>query len=291
MDHRLKRHELGYLEVAERPTEQNLRDYYANQYYQNEHANYRKVYSDLELGVIKKRVELRASTALDLRKSHNKGRLLDVGCGEGFTLAYFRELGWDIKGVDFSKAGVEQMNPSCAYAVTQGDVFYILSQYIESSAKFDLIWLGNVLEHVLDPIGLLKSLKNLLVGDGVLVITVPNDGNRYHEELFESKAIENRFWIAIPDHISYFTKESLKNLATYTKWHCRKIQGDFPIDFYLAHPGSNYVKDRTKGGDAHKARLILENIIAQSGIDNANSFYETLASVGLGRNITAYLQP
>jgi 2-polyprenyl-3-methyl-5-hydroxy-6-metoxy-1,4-benzoquinol methylase len=35
------------------------------------------------------------------------GRLLDVGCGEGCALAFFREHGWSVKGVDFSSAGVE----------------------------------------------------------------------------------------------------------------------------------------------------------------------------------------
>ncbi|SEL63351.1 class I SAM-dependent methyltransferase, partial [Ectothiorhodospira marina] len=206
-------------------------------------------------------------------------------------ISYFRSLGWQVAGIDFSRAGVEQMNPDCAQFVQQGDVFRLLDARIAAGEKHDLVWLGNVLEHVLDPVGLLQSLRRLVSADGLLVVTVPNDGNAYHEALLESGQIPNRFWIAIPDHISYFTADSLKRTAAATGWQCLALQGDFPIDLYLAHEGSNYVADRSRGPAAHQARLGLERLIGMAGPDAANRFYASLAEVGLGRNITAYLRP
>lgn len=290
-DPRLRQHELGFWEVADKPSPEVLADYYAQTYYQNEASNYRKSYSTLELEVIGLRIAQRAAQVRALTGVKQEGSMLDVGCGEGFVISYFRSQGWQVAGIDFSRAGVEQMNPDCTQFVQQGDVFQLLETKIATGEKHDLVWLGNVLEHVLDPVDLLRSLRLLISGDGLLVVTVPNDGNVYQEELYNNGSISQRFWIAIPDHISYFTSDSLKRIAESTGWECLGLQGDFPIDLYLAHEGSNYVADRTRGPAAHQARLRLERLIGMAGPDAANRFYSSLADVGLGRNITVYLRP
>lgn len=193
--------------------------------------------------------------------------------------------------MDFSVAGVEAMNQGMADRVVQGDLFDLLHARIASGQTYDIVWLGNVLEHVLDPIELLISLRGLLVPGGLLVATVPNDGSAYQEALLEAGAIDRRFWVAIPDHLSYFTAESLRASAAATGWDTLDILGDFPIDWFLAHPGSNYVDDPARGRDAHIARLRLEALIGAAGPEAANHFYSALASVGLGRNLTAFLRP
>jgi SAM-dependent methyltransferase len=291
-DPRLRRHELGFLEVVDKPSPQALAAYYEKTYYQNESGSYRKTYSALEAEVIRLRIAQRANQVIALSGERvESGRMLDVGCGEGFVLSHFLALGWQVSGIDFSRAGVEQMNPDCAPFVQQGDVFQLLEARIAMGDKYGLVWLGNVLEHVLDPVGLLNSLRRIVSPSGMLVATVPNDGNAYQESLYESGDIRERFWIAIPDHISYFTADSLKRTLAATGWQCLSLQGDFPIDLYLAHEGSNYVADRSRGPAAHQARLRLEHLIGMAGHDAANRFYESLAEVGLGRNITAYLRP
>lgn len=290
-DSRLRRHALGFLEVIERPSPEALNAYYAQTYYQSGQGSFRTRYSDLELSVIHQRVTHRAEQALALLGQDPKGRLLDVGCGEGFVLKAFFDKGWSVCGMDYSLAGVENMNPDMAPFVAHGDVFSLLDQAMASGQTYDLIWLGNVLEHVLDPIGLLKTLHPLIAPGGLLVATVPNDGSAYQESLFEDGAIDRRFWIALPDHLSYFTAESLRTTATATGWQTLDILGDFPIDLFLSHPGSNYVADPAMGADAHLARLKLEALIGQAGPEAANRFYSALSEVGLGRNLTAYLRP
>jgi 2-polyprenyl-3-methyl-5-hydroxy-6-metoxy-1,4-benzoquinol methylase len=290
-DARLRRHALGFWELANKPNPQELAAYYEKNYYQNETANYRKSYSALEAEVIDLRIALRAAHVAALTGRTSPGSMLDVGCGEGFVIRHFSSLGWQVAGIDFSRAGVEQINPDCAHLVEQGDVFRLLEAKITAAEQYDLVWLGNVLEHVLDPVGLLQSLRQLVSPGGLLVVTVPNDGSAYQETLLDSGAIPERFWIAVPDHISYFTADSLRHTTAATDWQCLAIQGDFPIDLFLAHPGSNYVSDRSTGPAAHQARLQLEQLIGQAGLDPANRFYTALANVGLGRNITAYLRP
>ena len=291
MDSRLKLHPHGFLEVVDRPTPDELREYYARSYYQNEKGTYRKEYPADELEVFSLRIAQRAAQACSIRGTDVPGRLLDVGCGEGFVLRDFDRMGWNVEGIDFSRAGVERMNPDFVEQVDQGDVFELLDWRIKSEEQYDLVWLGNVLEHVLDPIGLLKSLRQLVNEDGLLIVTVPNDGNAYQEELFQKGKIPERFWIAIPDHMSYFTAASLKQTAEATGWNCKAMHAGFPIDWYLAHEGSNYVVDRARGPSAHKARLMLERHIGMAGPEAANTLFSALADVGLGRDLTAFLQP
>lgn len=290
-DNRLQRHELGFFEIKEKPSREKLAEYYANIYYQHESSSYQKNYSPLELETIHLRLAQRTEIINELRKHKQPGRMLDVGCGEGFTIKHFHMNGWQVSGMDFSRAGVEQINPDYASFVQNGDVFQLLEEKIKSEERYDMIWLGNVLEHVLDPISLLEKLRRIIATDGILVTTVPNDGSLYQESLLQKNRIPRRFWIAIPDHMSYFTAESLKNTAEATGWRCESLLADFPIDVYLAHSGSNYVTDPTQGAAAHQARLELEQIIGKAGAAAANRFYAALAEVGLGRNLTAYLRP
>jgi len=290
-DPRLRRHPLGFLEVVDRPTPEELAAYYASVYFQTEQSSYRRDYPPEELYAIGLRISQRASQAQAFLGHDRARRLLDVGCGEGFVLAEFSRRGWEVEGIDFSVAGVEAMNPDMADRVEQGDLFELLEARIGLGHTHDLVWLGNVLEHVLDPIALLTALRRLVAPGGLLVAIVPNDGSAYQEMLFESGAIDRRFWIAIPDHMSYFTADTLRATAQATGWDTLEILGDFPIDLYLAHPGSNYVADPRLGRDAHAARLRLEALIGTAGAEAANRFYSALADVGLGRNLTAFLRP
>lgn len=291
-DKRLRQHALGFWEVVDKPTDQELSDYYANKYYQTERANYRKSYPEEELEVIRAKVSQRLHKVEEVRGGgRSLGRVLDVGCGEGFALAEFQRRGWEVEGIDHSVEGLRAMNPELLEHVEQGNVFELLETRISDGETYDVVWLNNVLEHVTEPLDLLKSLRKLIAGDGVLVVTVPNDFSELQERLLAEGEIPERFWVALPDHISYFSSESLKATANATGWRCHSVLADFPVDLYLAHRGSNYVRNRDNGPHAHRAKLMLEQLIGTKGDEQANRLYEALADVGLGRNITGFLSP
>lgn len=183
------------------------------------------------------------------------------------------------------------MNPDLLPYLETGDLYELLNQRIVEAKRYDLVWLNNVLEHVADPVGLLTSLRQLVSPKGILVVTVPNDGSAYQENLLEHGDIDERFWVAIPDHLAYFTYESLQCTTEATGWVCCEIISDFPIDFFLLHPGSNYVRDSGNGPDAHRARIRMELMLGKHPHDRSTEFYSALARVGLGRNLTAFLLP
>lgn len=290
MDPRLQRHPLGFWQVRDIPTADELSAYYAERYYQQEKSNYRRSYPPDELDWMRIKLVQKHAAVTSLIGPRT-GSMLDVGCGEGFAMAFFRNEGWTVSGMDYSDEGLRTMNPDLHPFLRTGDVFQLLDEAIASGQRYDLVWLGNVLEHVTDPIGLLNALNKLVARDGLLVVTVPNDGTRLHEQLFESAQIPERFWIAIPDHISYFDAQSLRSATEACGWSCARLISDFPIDWFLTHPGSNYVADRSQGPAAHRARIALDRLMGDSDPDTVNAFYEHMAAMGLGRQITAYLRP
>ncbi len=288
MDKRLTQHPLGFWTLAEKPSPEELKDYYAHKYYQQACGSYELQYGDDERAYF--RAKLAQRHAVLQRVSPEGCSMLDVGCGEGFALAYFRDQGWSVKGFDFSAAGVESQNPDCRDALVVGDVFALLAAEIEAGQKYDAVWLQNVLEHVIDPVGLLTSLKSLLSPDGVAVITVPNDYSSVQQEALSLGHIDREFWVALPDHLSYFDHVSLSAAAKGTGWDCIELLGDFPIDWFLFHEGSNYARDKALGKAAHRARVQIESLINRQSISDVVSYWAAAGRLGIGRDITAFFK-
>jgi 2-polyprenyl-3-methyl-5-hydroxy-6-metoxy-1,4-benzoquinol methylase len=284
----LSEHELGFLQVNPLPSQEELNDYYEKNYYQKTLSNtYQSNYSESELQYINNKIAQRAAIVLD--KIKHSGKLLDVGCGEGFVLAFFKKLGWLVEGIDFSDFGLLNLNPSLINEFEKGDVYEILNKKLISQDKYDVLWLGNVLEHVLDPVFLLKNLKMLLAKNGILVITVPNDASKYQELLFSEEYVDKKWWIIAPDHISYFNYQTLQNTCSSAGFKVLEVLGDFPIDLFLLHTGSNYVNNKSLGKEAHKARVRMENFISENKMEDITQFFSSLAKVGLGRDLTIFL--
>jgi 2-polyprenyl-3-methyl-5-hydroxy-6-metoxy-1,4-benzoquinol methylase len=288
----LQQHPLGYWQVKTKPTEAELAHYYAKKYYQHCEGSRQKNYSEQEIHFFRAKAKQRGRVAKQLLadKPNETIRLLDVGCGEGFELAYFHQLGWQAKGIDFSSEGIQSQNPQCLMLLTTGNIYEKLEQAIQSHQQYDVIWLQNVLEHVIEPDQLLQNLQKILSPDGVAVITVPNDFSQLQQQALQNNWIAKPFWIALPDHLSYFDAPSLRAIAEANGWVCETLMADFPIDWFLTHDTANYIANPSQGKAAHRARVRLENLIEQQDPDKVIRFWQALADLGMGRNITAFLR-
>ena len=102
----------------------------------------------------------------------------------------------------------------------------MLESEIDSGKQYDVVWLQNVLEHVLDSVVLMQTLRKLIAPRGIAVITVPNDCSNIQIEALEKRFIDRPFWILPPDHISYFDYKSLTNIAKNTCWEVLDIIAD-----------------------------------------------------------------
>lgn len=119
-------------------------------------------------------------------------RVLDFGCGFGQFLEMCRLFGLDAHGVDRSNAR------------RSGAGVQIHAELDEVPGTFDAITMFEVLEHLDDPLSMLKTLRTRLKPRGVMIVEVPDASG--------VNSITNResyYRIHPLDHINAFTPESL----------------------------------------------------------------------------------
>jgi 2-polyprenyl-3-methyl-5-hydroxy-6-metoxy-1,4-benzoquinol methylase len=173
---------------------------------------------------------LKFSNSDNSSESIQSKKFLDVGCGEGFVLKIFKDSGWEIMGVDYSTHGIKTKNPELESFIIQGDVYEELRSLKEKDCKFNVIFLGNILEHVLDPSALIDQLKRLLEKNGLLVITVPNDFSDLQKFLLSNNLVNEEYWIGYPDHLNYFNLDNLSKLLSDKNLPVIDQFSDFPLD-------------------------------------------------------------
>lgn len=129
-----------------------------------------------------------------------KGRLLDVGCGDGFLLLYLARRGWDCYGVEPGEVAAAYAREVLGLKVLTGT--FEKADYPE--AFFKVVNFQHVFEHVSDPAGTLLKARRLLDRDGRLVISVPNFGS------LDSRLFGNK-WVGLklPQHLFQYTSRTL----------------------------------------------------------------------------------
>jgi len=125
---------------------------------------------------------------------------LDVGCGSGAALGVARALGWQVAGIEMDEAAAEKAR-RFAEEIYIGDA---LSAPFPPG-RFDLVTAMHVVEHVPDPVRLVRRMVDWLAPGGLLIIEVPNaDG--LGARLF------GRAWsgLELPRHLSHFSPATLR---------------------------------------------------------------------------------
>ena len=108
-------------------------------------------------------------------------QVLDIGCGGGLLAEVLSDLGAIVTAIDASE---KTINVAKAHAKKVGsNVNYIkasLEEFskIEPKAKFDVITCLEMLEHVPDPLQILKKCSDLLNQDGDLFLSTINRNPR-----------------------------------------------------------------------------------------------------------------
>jgi len=130
-------------------------------------------------------------------------RLLDIGCGAGRYLAFARNLGWEVVGVE---RDVQAAQNAAQYS--GGDVKAGRFEEMEFEAgSFDAVSLWHVLEHVYDPLDTLKRIRPLLSEEGALIIGVPN------MDCLQRRLFGKAWWYwEVPRHFWHFTPKTLTAL-------------------------------------------------------------------------------
>lgn len=180
--------------------------------------------SSTRLGVyMDERRAMRGYLAVTRNLRRSGGSVLDIGGADGKLLRPFMDQGFDCYVVDY--------DPSPICGVTRlGSTINDLPP----TSRFDVILCNHLLEHIVNPLGLLKALTNHIAAGGVLHVEVP-------DEVWGGLPLPREASI----HLNYFTKRTAELLLKLSGWR--------PI------------WSKTGGGNYGEVAIAATNIIAYAG--------------------------
>jgi 2-polyprenyl-3-methyl-5-hydroxy-6-metoxy-1,4-benzoquinol methylase len=190
-----------------------------------------------------------------------KGKVLDVGCGNGIISMNLGNWGYDVLGIDVSDKAIENARtknklPNVKFMVKSAE------ELIAEGPQYDAIICSEVLEHLHQPSALVKTIRVALKETGIFIVTVPN-GKGPRESLvtkpiLRMRAKNNWAWRFILrvkkalgyggttvqsaadnlDHVQFFSRKDLTRLLeenhfVNTKFSNTNFVDDvFPFSFF-----------------------------------------------------------
>jgi methionine biosynthesis protein MetW len=136
------------------------------------------------------------------------GRVLDVGCSDGYLAGELRDRGHRVTGVDLkAHDGVKDRVDRFVTA----DLDRGLPE--ELDGPYDVVVLADVLEHTREPQSLLAELRTHIGPAARVLVSVPNFGHWYpRTRVAVGRFDYDRRGILDRDHVRFFTKRSFERL-------------------------------------------------------------------------------
>ncbi len=125
--------------------------------------------------------------------------LLDVGAAAGLLVKLARDRGLEAEGVEPSESLVATAKRLHGVELRKGSI----PNAALAGRRFDAVFLVDVIEHVADPVGLLRSAAELVAPGGILLVVTPDVASH------AQKLLGDRWWHFRLAHVGYFDASSL----------------------------------------------------------------------------------
>ena len=141
-----------------------------------------------------------------------QAKILEIGCGEGILLKELNRRGFDTCGIEPSKTA------SASACESKLNVIQGYFPVTEVSGSFDAVVMSHVLEHIQEPIGLLKHVSKLAPGGYLLLVQTNWRG-------LMPRLYKNKWYAWVPEHhFWHFTPKGLSMILQSSKWQILEIE-------------------------------------------------------------------
>ena len=147
-------------------------------------------------------------------QSYEKPKILDIGCATGSLLQKLKGRGWETVGVEIS-------HPQAEYgrSMRELDVHELpLEENNFPLQSFDAVLASHVIEHLVDPAGMVREVFRILYPGGIFFVTTPNIAG------FQARFFGKNWRSAIFDHLYLFSVETLSRLLREEGFVIEKIK-------------------------------------------------------------------
>jgi 2-polyprenyl-3-methyl-5-hydroxy-6-metoxy-1,4-benzoquinol methylase len=255
--HLMKCNNCGFVFTNPRPKTENMSKYYQSSKYLS-HSKSQKNLTSFLYNVVK---IYSLKTKYDIiSQYYRKGKILDIGCGTGELLHYFKKKGWVTKGIE---PATEARNFAIKkYDLDVSDEYELLNL---NNQSYDVVTLWHVLEHIPGLSEQVGQIQYLLKKDGITVIALPNylswDAQHY-----------DNFWAGydVPRHLYHFSKNTISQLLSK---HDMVIVKTIPMkfdSFYVSLLSEKYKTGKTNFISAFR-NGIKSNLVASRNDNNYSS--------------------
>ncbi len=150
-------------------------------------------------------------TILPFFKGQKNKKLLEIGSAYGYFLDEAKEY-FDCYGIEINQEGVETSNKR-GLKVFQGE---LTDSILEKTGKVDVVVMLDVIEHLTDPLTVVKKLyENMNPGGIILIVT----GN--HDSILSTMMGDKWRLMTPPQHTFFFSTKTLKALVTKAGFEIR----------------------------------------------------------------------
>lgn len=161
-----------------------------------------------------------------------KSKVLDVGCSSGnFGKVLKDKKNCHVDGVEPDRKDAEEASSKLDKVWTLNIETDDLSQLKNS---YDYIYFGDVIEHLVSPVGTLKRIKPLLNKDGAVIFSIPNMGHiGVRLALLKGKFEYTETGLTDKTHLHFYTLDEVNRVfgeAGYKINNLDFIQKDYPKD-------------------------------------------------------------
>jgi len=151
-------------------------------------------------------------------------RVLDVGCGEGWFACELAAAGAVVTGIDVAQEPLGRAEARCAGL----DLRLVEAEppaWPLPDAAFDVVWAGEVLEHVADTAGWLSEVRRVLRSGGILALSTPDHGALTRLGLALIPGAFDRHFDPRSDHLRFYTRRTLAALLGDFRFEAVRVSG------------------------------------------------------------------
>lgn len=137
-------------------------------------------------------------------------RVLELGPATGYMSRAFKERGCTVVGIELDPGMAEQAAPHLDSLIV-GDLNHLDFEAELGDQRFDAIVAADVLEHLPDPLAVVRRLIPFLTDDGAFVLSIPNVAHgSVRLALLDGQFDYQDIGLLDRTHLTFFTRQTLE---------------------------------------------------------------------------------